>query len=134
MKIRDGHVSNSSSSSFLTVMTKATFEKAKAASSELAVKLADLVAQHGKLGNEDIVLIAVRAYEGNYFYGQEVLEPKIVKARGCEHSITDAQFCSQCGAEKWVEKKEYPDWQDAWEEFVRNIPNDEQFGELQSED
>lgn len=134
MKLRDGHVSNSSSSSFVSVMTKATFEKAKADAGEFAGKLADLIAQHKRLGNEDIVLIAVRAYEGNYFYGDPLLEPTTVKARGCEHPLSEAAFCSHCGKATWAEKHEYPKWEDAWEKFVESIPEGEEFGELQGED
>ena len=132
MIVRDGHVSNSSSSSFISVMTKDTFEKAKAKTCKLGQQLADMRSQHKRLGNEDIVLIAMTAWDGMWFDESELPEPEVVRSRGCSHEVS-GDFCSQCGRPKWVEEEQSIRWRDAWDEFVENIPKGEEFGHIDGE-
>lgn len=64
MKLRDGHVSNSSSSSFVLVTTKENYEKVYAKASSGAKSLADDQAIHKKIGSQELVFFAGGGYEG----------------------------------------------------------------------
>jgi hypothetical protein len=122
MKIRDGHVSNSSSSSFVLVTTKENFEKAKKKCCELSGKVADAIAHHKKLNGVDIVLFAEEAWDGAYFEDLDIdIAPQ--KVRGCEHKLVkDAEYCPTCGEEMWVEEDLCMDeaWDEIYEEMRKN--------------
>jgi hypothetical protein len=79
MKIRDGHVSNSSSSSFVLVTTKANYERALSEiqegaatrdNAEFILAVAKKLAREGKLAGIDIVSFSTYSCEGEGTIGQ----------------------------------------------------------------
>lgn len=128
MKIREGHVSNSSSSSFVLVTTKENFEGAKAKCSRLAGVAADYLAEHKRLGNQDIVLLCAEAWDGQYFEFADIEIPKnIIRKRGCEHpEVSGAEFCPKCGKPTWTDEEEATESiYDAWYDFREKLRENE---------
>jgi len=75
MKVREGHVSNSSSSSFVLVTTKENFDKVYAEASSESKSFADEQAIHKKIGSQELVFFAGGGYEGgDIFVGDDWYE------------------------------------------------------------
>lgn len=127
MKLRQGHVSNSSSSSFVLVTTKENFEAAKAKSSALGVVAAESIASFKKIGTQEVVLLFAEGYDGVYFEGADFDVPKkTTRTRGCDHpEVQGADFCPKCGNETWIEEDEYESVEEAFREFADALREDE---------
>lgn len=69
MRIREGHVSNSSSSSFILVTSKENFDKVYAEASASAKSFVDDVAAYKKIGNQNLVFFSGGGYEGGDMFG-----------------------------------------------------------------
>jgi hypothetical protein len=66
MKEREGHVSNSSSSSFFLVTTKANYEKALKEVSPFVAAVAKALASNNKFGDMDVVVFGTYSDAGGY--------------------------------------------------------------------
>lgn len=93
MKIRNGFVSNSSVSSFICVICREEFTGQDLSPSDVDCVSCD----YGHIMCK------------KHLKDMEPVEPK--KAEGCEHKFDRAtiKFCSECGAEAWVEEEEDSD-------------------------
>lgn len=65
MKLRDGHVSNSSSSSFFLVTTKKNYEKCLKKASKYVQAVAKELAEKASLNGEEMITFATYSNQGN---------------------------------------------------------------------
>jgi len=153
VKIRDGFVSNSSSTSYLIIATKKAFDdtfqkildksgEAKPIAKEL-IKTAKTLAHCFKIGGQEMRHISISTGEV-YENKLELLENKIFEmmkakepVRGCEHElpIPEAKFCPECGQEAYVERFSGEDAQhraeEIWHFFAEQLSeHDESFVEI----
>ena len=82
MKIRNGYVSNSSTSSFVLV---------------------------GFFTNDDEVSLAEKLFGSEETFPKEKPPTRV---RGCQHEESDAKYCSQCGRPMWIEKEYRDEYED----------------------
>jgi len=125
MKVREGHVSNSSSSSFMLVTTKENYERALSKADDFTKYLVGKLFSEGKLGGIEVMTLTGTQYDG---YGYEglcsdfPLNLKDVKIRGCPHQERECDFCPECGKPMWKTKKAKPPSEDAaFREFAREL-------------
>lgn len=135
MKIRHGHVSNSSSSSFLIVASVKDYDTAMGEVSALAAQTAKAVRQVHEVAGNELVIVSLTNGESDDGQLNDIKEmvlkekkkEKETKVRGCSHELNEnAKFCSSCGAPTWrvVEIDDYEIdlmVEEAFCEFVKQL-------------
>lgn len=113
MKVRDGYVSNSSSSSFLLIATKEAYEKAKEKVDKYTAFVATEIQKKctKNLGDQEIILVHQLSFENGdgtcITDGIDDPKPQVTTKRGCKHDVPeDCGFCSKCGKPRMVETVE----------------------------
>jgi len=108
MKIREGHVSNSSSSSFFIVATKKAYDEAKKKVSKLSAQTAEAVEKVFKIGGQDLVIVNITYGESDDGQLDGVIKGYIEehgkqKLRNCSHKLPqeNMKYCPECGREAW---------------------------------
>lgn len=149
MRLRDGHVSNSSSQSFFIVATAKAYdhvvnEFAKFASkakdkqqvdfAKLAIQAAKTVRKTKTVGKQELVVVWVNTGEGNDGQFENLIKSSVLacKKRPCSHEIPQgAKFCPECG--KTAQEVETDDdWEAqkrveaAWDAFVHALERDKE--------
>jgi hypothetical protein len=125
MKVRDGNVSNSSSSSFLLIATKEAFEEAMTKVDDYEKYVAKKMQEKfgKKMGDQELVVVNEFSFDGD---GVEVTngidepEPQFTSKRGCKHDVKESDsFCPKCGKPRLVEEEVNPDASvsEAWYKF-----------------
>lgn len=115
MKVRDGHVSNSSSSSFLLIATKEAYEEAMAKLNDyekyVAKKMQEKFSK--KMGEQELVVVNEFNFDGGgcneVTSGIEEPKPQFTSKRGCKHDVKESDsFCPKCGKPRLIEEEVNP--------------------------
>ena len=122
MKTREGHVSNSSTSSFLLISTTTAYEKTMKEVSKQVANVASQVKKKFKnrsFGKEKLIIMNWISTDGEGWPLDQV-DTETTMVRGCEHDVPeDAKFCAKCGMERLLEEE--VDAYELWDEFVEKL-------------
>lgn len=116
MKVRNGFVSNSSSSSFVLITTKENYEKAKAAATPYQIAVAEAMKSDEKLAGMDVVLFGTWNSHGCGW--TEYLEVDY-KPEKKEKSKPDSDDDFEDEDEYDEDEDEGNDVYEAWEKFEK---------------
>lgn len=128
MKTREGHVSNSSTSSFVLITTLANYESAIKKMDKFTTALISAAGKRIPMGREEMIVFHdLQSGMSSPFYRIDLPKFKIVKnIRGCDHKVPKgALYCQKCGSMASRKVKEYPySFDEAWEKFKEEAMKD----------